>query len=184
MIKKVNKNKFGVIEYSITSEEDLGKLPKGDSDNSVYAVDDDNKVYLYSKKANDYILINGGGAANPNELTIKRIDMGDPESEVEYELFDGDGYYSVIGSINGNSLRDSIVLFREAGNTILLTLYEHCKHIFAIRGENGMIEYNNEELFKPIATIGSLDDLPSGLADCFTLADAIGRIYEMMSKPS
>lgn len=50
MIKKVNKNKFGVIEYSITSEEDLKDLPKGDADNSVYAVDDNNKVYLYSKK--------------------------------------------------------------------------------------------------------------------------------------
>ena len=58
MIKKINKNKFGVIEYSITNEEDLKDLPKGDTDNSVYAVDDNNKVYLYSKKANDYILIN------------------------------------------------------------------------------------------------------------------------------
>ena len=44
MIKKVNKNKFGVIEYSITNEEDLKDLPKGDADNSVYAVDDNNKV--------------------------------------------------------------------------------------------------------------------------------------------
>lgn len=184
MIKKVNKNKFGVIEYSITSEEDLKDLPKGDSDNSVYAVDDDNKVYLYSKKANDYILINGGGAANPNELTIKRIDMGNPETEVDYESFDGDGYYSVLGSINENCLTDSIVFLREIGNNIFLTLYEHCKHIFAIRGENGMIQYNNEELFKPIATIGSLYDLPSELQDCGTLVDAIGRIYNMMSRPS
>ena len=184
MIKKVNKNKFGVIEYSITNAEDLKDLPKGDSDNSVYAVDDDNKVYLYSKKANDYILINGGGAANPNEFTIKRIDMGDPETEVDYESFDGDGYYSVLGSIDGNCLTDSIVLFSEIGNNIFLTLYEHCKHIFAIRGENGMIQYNSEELFEPIATIGSLYDLPSGLQDCGTLVEAIGRIYNMMSKPS
>ena len=79
MIKKVNKNKFGVIEYSITNADDLVNLPKGDTDNSVYAVDDENKVYLYSKKANDYILINGGGTDSPNELTIKRIDMGDQE---------------------------------------------------------------------------------------------------------
>ena len=116
MIKKVNKNKFGVIEYSITSEEDLKDLPKGDTDNSVYAVDDNNNIYLYSKKANDYILINGG--------FLKRINMGDnPQTEVDFELFDGDGYYSIIGSINGNPLLDSIVCLRDFGDQVLFTLY-------------------------------------------------------------
>ena len=184
MIKKVNKNKFGVIEYSITNAEDLKDLPKGDSDNSVYAVDDDNKVYLYSKKANDYILINGGGAANSNEFTIKRIDMGNPETEVDYELFDGDGYYSVLGSIYGNQLYNTIVGLREMEVGVFLTLYEHCKHVFAVIGEDGVMRYNNEQLFEPIAHIGSLDNLPSELQDCSTLVDAIGRIYNMMSKPA
>ena len=86
MIKKVNKNKFGVIEYSITDEEDLKDLPKGDTDNSVYAVDDSNKVYLYSKKANDYILINGGGTDSSNGFFVKRIDMGNPNTEVDSKL--------------------------------------------------------------------------------------------------
>lgn len=181
MIKKVNKNKFGVIEYSITNAEDLEKLPKGDNDNSVYAVDDNNKVYLYSKKANDYILINGGGV-NPNELTIKRINMGDPETEVDYELFDGDGYYSVTGSINGNNLYDSIVLLKEMGDTVFLTLYEHCKHLSGIIGEDGVMQYMNEQLFEIIAPIGSLDDLPSGLQDCNTLVEAIQRLYSLMTE--
>ena len=182
MIKKVNKNKFGVIEYSITNAEDLKDLPKGDSDNSVYAVDDDNKVYLYSKKANDYILINGGGVANPNELTIKRIDMGNPETEVDYELFDGDGYYSVVGSIDGNCLYDSIVLLNEKASQV--TLYEHCKRLLITKDEDGVIQYVDEYLFEPIAHIGSLDNLPSTFQDCYTLVDAIDKIYNMMARPS
>ena len=55
MIKKVNKNKFGVIEYSITSEEDLKDLPKGDTDNSVYAVDDNNNIKINSFIYNDFV---------------------------------------------------------------------------------------------------------------------------------
>lgn len=181
MIKKVNKNKFGVIEYSITNAEDLKDLPKGDTDNSVYAVDDDNKVYLYSKKANDYILINGG-AANPNEVTIKRIDMGDPGTEVDYELFDGDGYYSVVGSIDGNCLYDSIVLLKEKEGQV--TLYEHCKRLIVTRGEDGVMQYIDEELFEPITHIGDLTSLPSKLQNCNSLVEAIAEIYNMMTNPS
>ena len=184
MIKKVNKNKFGVIEYSITSEEDLVNLPKGDTDNSVYAVDDDNKVYLYSKKANDYILINGGGAANPNELTIKRIDMGNPETEVDFKLFDGDGYYSVLGSIDGNILSDSIVYLSDFGSEALFTLYEHCKYIEVEVNESGVIKCIDEQLFEPITSIGKLTGLPSDLQTCNTLVEAISTMYSMIPKPN
>ena len=62
MIKKVNRNKLGVIEYSITSEEDLEKLPRKETDNTVYAILNKNGkrlIYLYSKELKDYILING-----------------------------------------------------------------------------------------------------------------------------
>ena len=181
MIKKVNKNKFGVIEYSITSEEDLKDLPKGDTDNSVYAVDDENKVYLYSKKANDYILINGGGGANPDELTIKRIDMGDSKTEVDIDLFDGDGYYSVMGSINGYDLLDSIVHVMGVGEQdILITLYEHCKHLFGAKDEGGMMVYNEEIQFAPMMFIGDLTDLPSALQDK-TLVEIIKTLYNSSS---
>ena len=148
MIKKVNRNKLGVIEYSITNAEDLVNLPKGDTDNSVYAVDDDNKVYLYSKKANDYILINGGGASNPNGLTIKRIDMGDPGTEIDYKLFDGDGYYSVFGSIKGHQLYDSIVGLKLVGNNGIFTLYSCCKYVY-FDSYGDSIVYNEE---RPFAT--------------------------------
>ena len=147
MIKKVNKNKFGIIEYSITNEEDLQKLPKGDTDNTVYAVDDDNKVYLYSKKANNYILINGGGASNPNELTIKRITMDAPTTEVNYNLFDGEGYYSVFGSIKGHQLYDSIVGLKLAGSRAILTLYACCKYVYGdVMGDS--IAYTEERPFE------------------------------------
>ncbi len=177
MIKKVNKNKFGVIEYSITSEEDLKDLPKGDTDNSVYAVDDSNKVYLYSKKANDYILINGGGTANSNGYSIKPIDMGDPGTEVDFKLFDGNGYYSVTGSINGNSLFDSIVYLKDFEGQVFFTLYERCKYVYGTRGSDGTIVYNSEGLFEVLqTTIGNLDDLPSRLQGK-TLVEAITEIY-------
>lgn len=181
MIKKVNKNKFGVIEYSITSEEDLGKLPKGDTDNSVYAVDDENKVYLYSKKTNNYILINGGGVANSNEFTIKSIKMDSEDTEVDYELFEGDGYYSVSGTINGNVLHDTLVYLTEAENQCSLTLYECCKHVFGARNEKGVMQYDGEQLFNILqTTIGNLGDLPSELQNC-TLVEAIVRICNEMN---
>ena len=180
MIKKVNKNKFGIIEYSITNEEDLKDLPKGDTDNSVYAVDDNNKVYLYSKKANDYILINGGGA-NPDELIIKRIDMGNPETEVDIDLFDGDGYYSVMGRINGYNLLDSIVhVIRVGEQDILITLYEHCKHLFGAKDEGGVMVYNEEIQFAPMMFIGDLTGLPSGLQGK-TLVEIINILYNPSS---
>lgn len=62
MFKKVNSNKNGVIEYSIDNVEDLDKLPRKETDNTVYAVLNKNGkrlIYLYSKEAKDYILING-----------------------------------------------------------------------------------------------------------------------------
>ena len=183
MIKRVNKNKFGVIEYSITGEEDLKDLPKGDTDNSVYAVDDNNKVYLYSKKANDYILINGGGTDSPNELTIKRIDMGDPGAEVDIDLFDGDGYYSVYGSINGYVLYDSIVhVLGASEQEIMITLYEHCKHLFGAKDDGGVMVYNEEIQFAPMMFTGDLTELPSGLQGK-TLVEII-NILDNSSSPS
>lgn len=62
MFKKVNSNKNGVIEYSIDSVEDLDKLPRKETDNTVYATLNKNGkrlIYLYSKAVKDYILING-----------------------------------------------------------------------------------------------------------------------------
>ena len=52
MFRRVNNNKFGVIEYAIDDEEDLDILPKGDTNNTVYAIlrkDGKNLIYLYSK---------------------------------------------------------------------------------------------------------------------------------------
>ena len=62
MFRRVNNNKFGVIEYAIDDEKDLDKLPKGDTNNTVYAIlrkDGKNLIYLYSKEVEDYVLING-----------------------------------------------------------------------------------------------------------------------------
>ena len=175
MIKKVNKNKFGIIEYSITSEEDLKDLPKGDTDNSVYAVDDNNNIYLYSKKANDYILINGG--------FLKRINMGDnPSNEVDFELFEGDGYYSVIGSIGGDQLLNSIVYFKKYERGAFLTLYEHCKHVYCMKDDSGVMKYAGYELFNPLNVMGKLVDLPEGLQPCNTLVEAIQRLYSLMTE--
>ena len=62
MVRKINSNKFGVIEYAIDTEEDLEKLPRKETDNTVYAILNKNGkrlVYLYSKELKDYILLNG-----------------------------------------------------------------------------------------------------------------------------
>ena len=62
MIRKINSNKNGVIEYAIDSVEDLDELPMKETDNTVYATlnkDGKRLVYLYSKAEKDYILING-----------------------------------------------------------------------------------------------------------------------------
>ena len=56
MFKRVNSNKNGVIEYSIDNIEDLDKLPRKETDNTVYAILNKNGkrvVYLYSKAAKD-----------------------------------------------------------------------------------------------------------------------------------
>ena len=177
MIKKVNKNKFGVIEYSITNEEDLKDLPKGDIDNSVYAVDDNNKVYLYSKKANDYILINGDWATNSNGLSIRPINMGEPSTEVDFGLFHTNGYYTVMGAIDGRELHNSIVFFEDRGGECIFTLYEYCKFLHCTRDGEYAI-YGVEELFPTLqTTIGNLDDLPLGLQDCNNLVEAITILY-------
>ena len=56
MFRRVNNNKFGVIEYAIDSEEDLLDLPREDTNNAVYAIlrkDGKKLVYLYSKEIKD-----------------------------------------------------------------------------------------------------------------------------------
>ena len=58
MVRKINSNKFGVIEYAIDTEGDLEKLPRKETDNTVYAIlskGGQNLVYLYSKELKDYI---------------------------------------------------------------------------------------------------------------------------------
>ena len=53
MVRKINSNKFGVIEYAIDTEEDLEKLPRKETDNTVYAIlskGGQNLIYLYSKE--------------------------------------------------------------------------------------------------------------------------------------
>ena len=61
MIKKVNKNKFGVIEYLIEDMEDLKNLPKKDTDNATYAImrkGNEKLIYLYSSSTKEWMLIN------------------------------------------------------------------------------------------------------------------------------
>ena len=50
MIRKINSNKNGVIEYAIDNVEDLNNLPRKETDNTVYAIlnkDGKRLVYLY-----------------------------------------------------------------------------------------------------------------------------------------
>lgn len=61
MYKKINKNKLGVIEYSIDTEEDLDDIKFDNVDNTVYATMNSNGkelIYLYSSYAKKWILIN------------------------------------------------------------------------------------------------------------------------------
>ena len=44
MYKKINKNKLGVIEYSIDREEDLDDIKIDNTDNTVYAIMNDNEI--------------------------------------------------------------------------------------------------------------------------------------------
>lgn len=65
MIKKVNKNKFGVIEYLIEDMEDLKNLPKEDTNNTTYAImrkGNENLIYLYSSSIKEWVLINEGSS--------------------------------------------------------------------------------------------------------------------------
>ena len=116
--------------------------------------------------------------------------MGSPETEVDIDLFDGDGYYSVMGRINGYNLLDSIVhVIRVGEQDILITLYEHCKHIFGAKDEGGMMVYNEEIQFASMMPIGDLTDfigdrtgLPSALRGK-TLVEIIKTLYNS-STPS
>ena len=61
MYKKINKNKLGVIEYSIDIEEDLDDIKFDNVDNTVYATMNSNGkelIYVYSSYAKKWILIN------------------------------------------------------------------------------------------------------------------------------
>ncbi len=61
MYKKINKNKLGVIEYSIDREEDLNLIKIDNVDNTIYAImnsEEKELIYLYSSYAKKWILIN------------------------------------------------------------------------------------------------------------------------------
>lgn len=110
MIKKVNKNKFGVIEYLIEDMEDLKNLPKKDTDNTTYAImkkGDEKSVYLYSSSTKEWVLINGvsssvnGGSPSVNPSVDNNIQQ---EYTVELEKFeiynDGTNPQKTIDGIN------------------------------------------------------------------------------------
>ena len=85
MIKKVNKNKFGVIEYLIEDMEDLKNLPKKDTDNTAYAImrkGNEKLIYLYSSSTKEWILIS-------EDLSSIKSSLEDMASDIE-ELKQGD----------------------------------------------------------------------------------------------
>ena len=113
--------------------------------------------------------------------------MGNPNTEVDSKLFDGDGYYSVLGSINGSSLLDSIVHLKNFEGQVILTLYENCEHVFGVPKDDGTIEYTGEALFESLESIGNLMDfigdtmdLPSALQDK-TLVEIIKILYSSLA---
>ena len=79
MIKKVNKNKFGVIEYLIEDMEDLKNLPKKDTDNATYAImrkGNEKLIYLYSSSAKEWMLIS-------EDLSSIKSSLDNIENEIE-----------------------------------------------------------------------------------------------------
>ena len=85
MIKKVNKNKFGVIEYLIEDMEDLKNLPKKDTDNATYAImrkGNEKLIYLYSSSTKEWMLIS-------EDLSSIKSSLEDMASDIE-ELKQGD----------------------------------------------------------------------------------------------
>ena len=79
MIKKVNKNKFGVIEYLIEDMEDLKNLPKKDTDNATYAImrkGNEKLIYLYSSSTKEWVLIN-------EDLSSIKSSLDNIENEIE-----------------------------------------------------------------------------------------------------
>ena len=79
MIKKVNKNKFGVIEYLIEDMEDLKNLPKKDTDNATYAImrkGNEKLIYLYSSSTKEWVLIN-------EDLSSIKLSLDNIENEIE-----------------------------------------------------------------------------------------------------
>lgn len=85
MFRRVNNNKFGVIEYAIDSEEDLLDLPREDTNNAVYSIlrkDGKNLIYLYSKEIKDYILING----NLEKINVELENINEQLEHIETEV--------------------------------------------------------------------------------------------------
>ena len=85
MIKKVNKNKFGVVEYLIEDMEDLKNLPKKDTDNTAYAImrkGNEKLIYLYSSSTKEWMLIS-------EDLSSIKSSLEDMASDIE-ELKQGD----------------------------------------------------------------------------------------------
>ncbi len=74
MIKKVNKNKFGVIEYLIEDMEDLKNLPKEDTNNTTYAImrkGNEKIIYLYSSSTKEWVSINEDSSSIKSSLENK-----------------------------------------------------------------------------------------------------------------
>ena len=89
MFRRVNNNKFGVMEYAIDDEKDLDKLPKGDTNNTVYAIlrkDGKNLIYLYSKEVEDYVLINGDLEEINTELESINEQLETKANEVDLKV--------------------------------------------------------------------------------------------------
>ena len=89
MFKKVNNNKFGIIEYTIDNENDLLELPREDTNNTVYAILKKNEkklVYLYSKELKDYILINGDLEEINSEIKNINEQLEQNASKLNYNI--------------------------------------------------------------------------------------------------
>ena len=87
MVRKINSNKFGVIEYAIDTEEDLEKLPRKETDNTVYAILNKNGkrlVYLYSKELKNYILING----DLEEINVELENINEQLEDIAHVSFE------------------------------------------------------------------------------------------------
>ena len=96
MYKKINKNKLGVIEYSIDREEDLDDIKIDNVDNTVYATMNDNgkeMIYLYSSYAKKWILINDVQVElnSINEQLDKKASLQECKEEIAKAQLEGAG---------------------------------------------------------------------------------------------